>query len=93
VGLVLFCPVFVLVLGRIGGFGLEIGSLGESFQWIREPCIVTGLAELMPLLGVLLFLCMVRVVRLCGQQKQCLGGQGLMFEGLSVAGHTKRSYA
>lgn len=44
-----------------------------------------GLAELIPFLGVLLFLCMVRVVVLCGQQKQCLGGH--MFRGI------KRSYA
>lgn len=44
-----------------------------------------GLAELMPILGILLFLCMVRVVLLCGQQKQCLGGMRLRT--------TKRYYA
>lgn len=67
------------------GFGLEIRSIRETAQWLRDPRICGGLAELIPFLGFLLFLCIVRVVLLCGQQKQCLGGQGVEF--------TKRSYA
>lgn len=56
-------------------FGIECLSLSERVQWLREPSIYGGLATIMPLLGFVLFLCMVRVVCLCNEQKQCLGGQ------------------
>ena len=58
-------------------FGLEMGRLGERTEWLRDPSIFGGLAGLIPLLGGILFLCMVRVVRLCVQQKQCLGGHDM----------------
>lgn len=78
------CPLAVLLISGMSGFSLEIGSAGETAQWLRDPRMCGGLAELIPALGFLLFLCMVRVVLLCGQQKQCLGGRRADF--------TKRSY-
>nr|YP_006576393.1 NADH dehydrogenase subunit 6 [Hiatula diphos]YP_009642893.1 NADH dehydrogenase subunit 6 [Hiatula acuta]AEV94287.1 NADH dehydrogenase subunit 6 [Hiatula diphos]QCQ20457.1 NADH dehydrogenase subunit 6 [Hiatula acuta] len=86
-------PGVLLCMGVIMGFGVEMGLPGESSQWLRDPCMLGGLAELMPVLGVILFLCMVSVVSLCGQQKQCLGGYGLMSTGGGGVVQTKRSYA
>merc|ERR1711860_192456 len=71
----LVLPIVVLSIRGWSGFNTEIASLNESLQWLRDPYICGGLADLIPFLGLLLFLCMVRVVILCGQQKQCLGGQ------------------
>ena len=84
--------VVITLVGTVMGYNVEVLTRGESLQWLRDPCMVGGLAELIPLLGVLLFLCMVSVVRLCGQQKQCLGGHGLIYGRGSLGGHTKRSY-
>ncbi len=77
-------PCLIIGLRNAIGLSVEMEALSESFQWLRDPCICAGLADLMPFLGVLLFLCIIRVVALCGQQKQCLGGHGLGFR--------KRSY-
>nr|YP_009642880.1 NADH dehydrogenase subunit 6 [Hiatula chinensis]QCQ20444.1 NADH dehydrogenase subunit 6 [Hiatula chinensis] len=83
----------VLFSSSVGaGFKVEMGFPSESGQWLRDPCMLGGLAELMPILGVILFLCMVSVVSLCGQQKQCLGGYGFV-NGDGGAIYTKRSYA
>lgn len=71
-------PIVGLVLIYSFSFNTETGKIGENYQWFRDPTICGGLAELIPFLGVLLFLCMVRVVVLCGQQKQCLGGHRYM---------------
>nr|YP_009642905.1 NADH dehydrogenase subunit 6 [Gari elongata]QCQ20469.1 NADH dehydrogenase subunit 6 [Gari elongata] len=94
VNLMLFVgiPVGALCVWVYRGFGVESGYLDESIQWFRDPCLLGGLAELLPFLGVLLFLCMVSVVSLCGQQKQCLGGQGQMFGSTGAGSFTKRSY-
>jgi len=70
------CPVFIMSVRARLGFDVEMSSLVESMQWLRDPYMFSGLAEIIPFLGILLFLCIVRVVVLCGQQKQCLGGQG-----------------
>ena len=77
-------PCLVIGFSRTMGLGTEMRRLSESIQWLRDPCMSAGLAYLMPFLGLLLFLCIVRVVALCGQQKQCLGGHGFGFR--------KRSY-
>lgn len=76
----------MVILGVSGwvSFGPESGVLEGGFQWLCDPCVNGGLADLMPFLGFLLFLCMVRVVALCGHQKQCLGGHDFGFR--------KRSY-
>lgn len=74
----LIIPVGVLSCGYLFSFRDELGKAGENYQWFRDPRIFRGLAELMPFLGVLLFLCIVSVVVLCGQQKQCLGGHSYM---------------
>jgi len=71
-------PTTGLILIYSFSFNTEAGKIGENYQWLRDPSMCGGLAELMPFLGVLLFLCMVRVVVLCGQQKQCLGGHSYM---------------
>ena len=85
VGLISFVgPLVVIVVRRSIGMGTEVEGLSESLQWIRDPCICAGLANLIPFLGFLLFLCIVSVVMLCGQQKQCLGGHGMVLR--------KRSY-
>jgi len=78
-------PVVGLLIIYWFSFNTEVGRPGENYQWLRDPSICGGLAELMPFLGALLFLCMVRVVVLCGQQKQCLGGHSYM--------GVKRSYS
>lgn len=79
--LLLFIFIMVILIGLffvivIRSNGLMVGVVNNSykFQWAYDPVIFGGLADLMPLLGLLLFLCIVRVVVLCGQQKQCLGG-------------------
>nr|AJC10807.1 NADH deshydrogenase subunit 6 [Macoma balthica]AJC10820.1 NADH deshydrogenase subunit 6 [Macoma balthica]AJC10833.1 NADH deshydrogenase subunit 6 [Macoma balthica]AJC10846.1 NADH deshydrogenase subunit 6 [Macoma balthica] len=79
------CPLIVLFGSGSFDYGVEMGSVSELSQWLRDPSMCGGLAELMPMLGILLFLCMVSVVLLCGQQKQCLGGMSLST--------TKRYYA
>nr|QID02650.1 NADH dehydrogenase subunit 6 [Scrobicularia plana] len=75
---VLFVPLTILISSYMFSFSSELGKVGESYQWLHDPSMFSGLAELMPFLGVLLFLCMVSVVVLCGQQKQCLGGHSYM---------------
>nr|YP_009431970.1 NADH dehydrogenase subunit 6 [Donax vittatus]ATA66419.1 NADH dehydrogenase subunit 6 [Donax vittatus] len=73
-------------------FGLEMESLGESVEWFRDPSMFGGLANLMPLLGGILFLCMVSVVSLCVQQKQCLGGHDMSNSLMSSSSYLKRLY-
>ena len=82
--LTLVSPLALVCVRVNRGFKVEVARLADSLQWFRDPYMYRGLAELIPFLGVILFLCIIRVVLLCGQQKQCLGGQGLEF--------TKRSY-
>lgn len=71
-----FIPLIIIFSEFEGRYGIEIESIREIVEWFRDPCIFRGLSNLIPLLGVLLFLCIVRVVSLCMRQKQCLGGQG-----------------
>nr|YP_009642917.1 NADH dehydrogenase subunit 6 [Sanguinolaria ovalis]QCQ20481.1 NADH dehydrogenase subunit 6 [Sanguinolaria ovalis] len=85
-------PITLFGLSVVAGFGVEMSFPNESGQWLRDPCMLGGLAEMMPVLGVILFLCMVSVVSLCGQQKQCLGGYGSVAGGGGIT-YTKRSYA
>nr|YP_006576441.1 NADH dehydrogenase subunit 6 [Solecurtus divaricatus]AEV94335.1 NADH dehydrogenase subunit 6 [Solecurtus divaricatus] len=92
-GLVGVLPAAMLVCSVLCGFGVEMGSLAESYQWMSDPCMFGGLGELMPFLGGLLFLCMVSVVSLCGQQKQCLGGSDFFGVGGVFSSQTKRVYA
>lgn len=74
VGMILLIPLlFVLVMG-LGDVFSKLTNVDRKFQWLRDPTMSGGLVEIMPFLGVLLFLCIVRVVVLCGYQKQCLGG-------------------
>nr|YP_006576381.1 NADH dehydrogenase subunit 6 [Iridona iridescens]AEV94275.1 NADH dehydrogenase subunit 6 [Iridona iridescens] len=79
-----FFPLFMIFVGSSASMPVEMVSLWESVQWLRDPCMCAGLSDLMPFLGLLLFLCMVSVVMLCGQQKQSLGGHGFW--------SSKRSY-
>nr|YP_006576417.1 NADH dehydrogenase subunit 6 [Semele scabra]AEV94311.1 NADH dehydrogenase subunit 6 [Semele scabra] len=78
-------PGVIMVKSAAHSFGLEVSVLSEGYQWGRDPFMFSGLAELMPFLGALLFLCMVSVVSLCGSQKQCLGGHKVSY--------SKRSYS
>nr|YP_009431957.1 NADH dehydrogenase subunit 6 [Donax variegatus]ATA66406.1 NADH dehydrogenase subunit 6 [Donax variegatus] len=73
----LVVPGGVIYAEAKSNFGLEVGSLGEAGEWYRDLCMAGGLSNLMPLLGFVLFLCMVSVVSLCVQQKQCLGGHNM----------------
>lgn len=77
-------PLFMVIIISFEGLIGDLNNISNSFQWLQDPVIFGGLANLIPFLGVLLFLCIVRVVILCGQQKQCLGGH--RFTGV------KRSY-
>nr|YP_010447198.1 NADH dehydrogenase subunit 6 [Donax dysoni]UTM92206.1 NADH dehydrogenase subunit 6 [Donax dysoni] len=86
-----FLPLFLILISNVFSFSIEIGSMAEEYQWLREPCMYNGLATLMPILGALLFLCMVSVVCLCGQQKQCLGGQNTVSSLMQFVG-VKRLY-
>ena len=83
-------PGFLLMIVRGSRFRLELLSISEEVQWLREPSMFRGLSLLIPLLGLILFLCIVRVVCLCNEQKQCLGGHGLLREGSYTS--AKREY-
>nr|YP_009431944.1 NADH dehydrogenase subunit 6 [Donax trunculus]ATA66393.1 NADH dehydrogenase subunit 6 [Donax trunculus] len=71
-------PALIMFSEVSFSYGLEAESLSESVECLRDPCMFGGLASLMPLLGAILFLCMVSVVSLCVQQKQCLGGHDML---------------
>nr|AQZ26104.1 NADH dehydrogenase subunit 6 [Semelidae sp. STW-2017] len=72
--IVIFMPIIFMWFSVSNGNNPNNGVTSDNYQWLNDPSMFGGLAELMPFLGLLLFLCMVSVVVLCGRQKQCLGG-------------------
>nr|YP_006576405.1 NADH dehydrogenase subunit 6 [Nuttallia olivacea]AEV94299.1 NADH dehydrogenase subunit 6 [Nuttallia olivacea] len=84
--LVMIFPLVVGLFSYMRSFYLEGGYMSHKYQWMRDPEMGGGLTELMPFMGVLLFLCVVMVAFMCSHQKQCLGGHKKGAVG------TKRSY-